>query len=254
MITIRLLGGAKKAVGKSVVDFDTPSASVTEILQFLTGISADSRLLHPRNLIVAVNGIDSGALQGRQTLAKSGDTVTIVTVVHGGAIHMLDRNYVSITGVTKITEDTGKLVDRLRAKHKDVSIQLVNTSAFLGIDHLLGVLRVTLEAEKRKIMLANRPETELLVRLACTGHISEAMKRAGLKKDEPGCFVAFSANSKALDQFVEQVEREFGTDDSVLDSSIKKKLLLANMLRIDANLDDDEFMQHLLERAAILVK
>lgn len=254
MITIRLLGGAKKAVGKSVVDFDVPSASVMEILQFLNGISADSRLLQPRNLIVAVNGVDSGALQGQQTLAKSGDTVTIVTVVHGGAIYMLDRIYVSITGVTKITEDAGRLVDRLRARHKDVSIQLVNASAVFGMDHLIGVLRLTLEAEKRKIMLANRPETELLARLACTGHISEAMKWAGLKKDEAGCFVAFSVDCKALDQFVEQVKREFETDDSVLDSSIKKRLRLASMLDMDANLDDYEFIHHLLERAAILVK
>ena len=254
MITIRLLGGAKKAVGKSAVEFDMPSASVTEILQFLTGLSADPRLLHPRNLIVAVNGIDSGALQGQQTLAKSGDIVTIVTVVHGGAIYMLDRNYVSIIGVTKITEDAGKLVDRLRAQHKGMLIQLTNASAVYGINHLLGVLRVTFEAEKRKIMLANRPETELLVRLACSGHISEAMKRAGLKKDEAGCFVAFSVDSKALKQFAEQVKREFETDDSVLDSSIKKRLRLASMLSMDANLDDDKFMQHLLERAAILVK
>ena len=40
MITIRLLGGAKKAVGKSAVNLDRPSASVSEILDFLTTISA----------------------------------------------------------------------------------------------------------------------------------------------------------------------------------------------------------------------
>jgi molybdopterin converting factor small subunit len=183
MITIRLLGGAKKAVGKPTVDLDRPSASVTEILQFLTGISADSRLLQPNNLIVAVNGVDSGALQGEQTQAKSGDTVTIVTVVHGGADYMIDNIHASIIGVRRIAGDAGKLIDRLRAEHKDVSIQAVNADAVYGTDHLLGVLRMTLEAEKRKIMIANKREIELLMRLACTDQISEAMMRAGLKNN-----------------------------------------------------------------------
>src|SRR5437867_11564861 len=117
MIAVRLLGGARKAVGKQTVDLDTPSASVTEILQFLTGISADPGRLQPNNLIVAVNGVDSAALQGQQTLARRGDTVTIITVVHGGAVYVFDSNHVSIIGVSKIAWDAGKLVDRLRAEH-----------------------------------------------------------------------------------------------------------------------------------------
>ncbi|HEX2557766.1 MAG TPA: hypothetical protein VHK86_05550, partial [Nitrososphaera sp.] len=72
MITIRLLGGAKKAVGKPAVNIEKPSASVSEILKFLQDISADSRLLQPNNLIVAINGVDSAALQGENTVAKSG--------------------------------------------------------------------------------------------------------------------------------------------------------------------------------------
>lgn len=86
MITIRLLGGAKKAVGKAFVELDRPKATVSEVLQFLTSIAAEPRLLQrPGNLIVAVNGVDSAALSGEETVAKAGDTVTVVTVVHGGS-------------------------------------------------------------------------------------------------------------------------------------------------------------------------
>jgi tRNA threonylcarbamoyladenosine modification (KEOPS) complex Cgi121 subunit/molybdopterin converting factor small subunit len=254
MITIRLLGGAKKAVGRPAVDFDRPSASVAEILQFLTSISTDKRLLQPNNLIVAVNGVDSAALQGQQTLAKSGDTVTVVTVVHGGADYVIDDNHVSILGVDKIAEDAGKLVDRLRARHAGVSMQAVDAGAVYGTDHLLGVLRVVLEAEKRGIMLANKRETELLLRLACTDQISEAMKRAGLKKGAPGCFVGFSKDSEALHLFSDQIRSEFKVDDLVLQPNREKSLRLASMLGINADFDDNEFLQYLLERAAILVK
>lgn len=254
MITIRLLGGAKKAIGKPAVDLDRPSASVAEILQFLTGISADARLLQPNNLIVAVNGVDSAALQGQQTLARSGDAVTIVTVVHGGADYTIDGNHASIIGVRKIVGDAGKLVDMLRAEHKNLWIQAVNADAVYGTDHLLGILRVTLEAEKRKVMLANRRETELLLRLGCTGQISEAMKRVGLKSNAAGCFVALSQDRKELRRFSDRIKGQFEVHDSVLEPSKQKKTMLAGVLGLKAKFDDSEFLQHLLERAAILVK
>lgn len=84
MITIRLLGGAKKAVGRPIVELDKIVASVSDILKFLQDISSQPRLLEPNNLIVAVNGTDSTAINGLATEVRDGDTVTILTVVHGG--------------------------------------------------------------------------------------------------------------------------------------------------------------------------
>lgn len=84
MITIRLLGGAKKAVGKPSVELDRQQSAVSEILSYLQGVSAEPRLLVPENLIVAVNGVDSAALEGLSTQVRDGDSVTVVTVVHGG--------------------------------------------------------------------------------------------------------------------------------------------------------------------------
>lgn len=254
MITIRLLGGSKKAVGKSSASLDRPAASVAEILQFLRDISTDSRNLQPNNLIVALNGVDSAALQGQQTLAKSGDIVTIVTVVHGGADHTMAGLHILITGIGRIVEDPGKLVDRLRAGNSAVSIQMVNADAVYGADHILGVLRMTLEAEKRKIMIANKRETELLLRIACTGQISEAIKRAGLKKDAAGCLLAFSQNDEELRKFSEKTKNEFELNDSVLAPNKEKKSRLAGLLGMGEKFDDDEFLQYLLERAAIVVK
>ena len=87
MITIRLLGGAKKALGgKASVQFEKPNATVFELLEFLQNQTSEGRLLNPGNLIIAVNGVDSAALSGMETVVKSGDTITVVTVVHGGGL------------------------------------------------------------------------------------------------------------------------------------------------------------------------
>ncbi len=254
MISIRLLGGAKKAVGKSAVDLDRPYASVSDILDFLTTISVEPRLLQRSNLIITLNDVDSASLRGHDTMVKSGDKVTIVTVVHGGMDCMLNNYHLSIVGVKRIMYNPGELVDRLRAQHSNVLIQAVNANSVYGEEHVKGVLRIVLEAEKRKIMLTNRRETELLIRLAGTNQISEAIRRSGLKKDTAGCFIAFSQDSESILQFERQIKSEFDLNDSVLKPSADKRIQLASMLGFTTNLDDSEFLQYLLEKAAILVR
>ncbi|MDP8889333.1 MAG: MoaD/ThiS family protein [Thermoproteota archaeon] len=254
MIAIRLLGGAKKAVGKPAVNLDQPYASISDILDFLTTISAEPRLLQRNNLIITLNDVDSASLHGHNTMVKSGDTVTIVTVVHGGMDCMLNSYHLSITGVQRIMHNPGKLVDMLRAQHSNVSIQAVNANSVYGEEHVRGVLRIALEAEKRKIMLTNRCETELLIRLTGTNQIAEAIRRAGLKKDTAGCFIAFSQDSESLRQFEGQIKSEFDLDNSVLKPSEDKRIRLASMLGLTTRLDDSEFLQYLLEKAAILIR
>lgn len=254
MITIRLLGGAKKAVGKPAVNLDRPYASISDILDFLTTISAEPRLLQRSNLIITLNDVDSASLHGHNTMVKSGDKVTIVTVVHGGMDCMLNGHHILITGVQRIMHDPGKLVDMLRAQHSNVSIQAVNANSVYGEEHVRGVLRIALEAEKRKIMLTNRCETELLIRLTGTNQIAEAIRRAGLKKDTAGCFIAFSQDSESLRQLERQIKSEFELNDSVLKPSEDKRIRLASMLGFTKKLDDSEFLQYLLEKAAILIR
>ena len=84
MITIKLLGGAKKAVGQSSVSLDRPSASIAEILKLLKDRAVQPKILDPSNILVTLNGADSAMLRGDDTTVKTGDIVTIVTVVHGG--------------------------------------------------------------------------------------------------------------------------------------------------------------------------
>jgi tRNA threonylcarbamoyladenosine modification (KEOPS) complex Cgi121 subunit/molybdopterin converting factor small subunit len=254
MITIRLLGGAKKAVGKPDVSLDRPTATISDILDYLTMISTEPHLLQRSNLIIALNDVDSASLQGNNTVVKSGDTLKIVTVVHGGGTHYtLDTYHVSITGIQKISYDPRELVDIIRAQRNNVSIQAVDAKAVYGEEHMLGVLRIALEAEKRNIMLANRCEIELLIRLAGTDQISEAIRRVGLKKGVAGCIIAFSQDNEALRQFEEWIKSEFTLNDSVLKPDEDKRIRLASMLGCPAKLDNGEFLQYLLEKAALVI-
>ncbi|MFL6344800.1 MAG: MoaD/ThiS family protein [Nitrososphaeraceae archaeon] len=84
MIDIKLLGGVKKAVGRSTLVLDRHVASISEILKFLKDNVGESKNLDTDNILVTINGADSSMLSRDENIVKTGDTVTIVTIVHGG--------------------------------------------------------------------------------------------------------------------------------------------------------------------------
>jgi tRNA threonylcarbamoyladenosine modification (KEOPS) complex Cgi121 subunit len=164
---------------------------------------------------------------------------------------------VLVAGVRRIDDnrDAGKLLDRLRAENPGVMVQAADAVAVYGRDHALGALDIALEAMTRKIMIANRPETEVLLRLACTDQIAEAMNRARLREGAAGCIIAFSSDAQALKKFGEQITQEFTLDDSVISQSGEKKKALAKTVGISPGTGDDgKFLNLLLERGAILVR
>ncbi|HEY7506150.1 MAG TPA: KEOPS complex subunit Cgi121 [Nitrososphaera sp.] len=254
MITIRLLGGAKKAVGgKASLELDTSTASVLEILRFLRNLAVEPRLLRRENLIIAINGADSSVLPGDDPVAKSGDVVTVVTVVHGGYIRKA-QSAIIVKGVAPMSSkmEPGQVIDEIREAHIGLSIQIVAADAVFGFEHAHRIAEMALEAQSRKIMLAKRVEADLLLRLACTDQISEAIARAGMKKGKPACVVALSGE-RGNHGFEKWLEKEFEVDDSVLEQTMKKKNRLSKMLGVSASCDNECLLDSLVERAAILV-
>jgi sulfur-carrier protein len=83
LIDIELLGGIKKAVGRSSLVLDKHVASISEILKFLKANIGNSNF-DTNNILVTINGADSSMVSRDEDIVKTGDTVTIVTIVHGG--------------------------------------------------------------------------------------------------------------------------------------------------------------------------
>ncbi|MGC2573339.1 MAG: MoaD/ThiS family protein [Candidatus Nitrosopolaris sp.] len=84
MIKLELLGGVKKAVGKSSVILEETRLPICEILMLLRRNVKEPGVLALNNILIAVNGVEYSSLDGTDTVVESGDTVTIVTVAHGG--------------------------------------------------------------------------------------------------------------------------------------------------------------------------
>ncbi|HEY6658914.1 MAG TPA: MoaD/ThiS family protein [Nitrososphaeraceae archaeon] len=84
MITLKLLGGVKFAMGKTSMVINKSQATVKEIIEELKNESRHTNILNEQNLIITVNGVDSSITGGKETVIKSGDILTIVTIIHGG--------------------------------------------------------------------------------------------------------------------------------------------------------------------------
>lgn len=83
MITVKLLGGAKKMVGKDQVSLEVSSIKVNEILERLRSMS-NSDNFNSTNMLIAVNGVELSVLGGLDAQVNDGDVVSIAPVVHGG--------------------------------------------------------------------------------------------------------------------------------------------------------------------------
>ena len=86
MIKINFTGGAKKWFNMSEMIIDKNSLSIGELLKHLISIKPKNTVeLDDKNLLIAVNGIDSSALKGYETKLKQNDVVNFIPIIHGGS-------------------------------------------------------------------------------------------------------------------------------------------------------------------------
>lgn len=71
-------------MGKTSLLIDKSQSTVKEIIEELKNQSINTKILNEQNLIITVNGVDSSVTGGKETVIKSGDILTIVTIIHGG--------------------------------------------------------------------------------------------------------------------------------------------------------------------------
>jgi tRNA threonylcarbamoyladenosine modification (KEOPS) complex Cgi121 subunit len=152
-----------------------------------------------------------------------------------------------------------KLVDQIRHRFENVYLQGFNTDAIFGLQHVVEALKITLEALKRGIVAANRPELDLLLRISCTTQISKAINHAGIKSGKCACFIMFSKNKRDLLKaryYALQSLPESDSPEFIVDATIRNTL--ATKLGLEAGsyflTDDSEFLKYLVERAALIRK
>ena len=184
MITVRLLGGAKKSFSTDRITIEKKEIPVQELLDYLVSQKPpDTPELDTDNILVAINGADSSALGGKAAIIHENDTVSIIPVIHGGSPRI--RFTVGGHNIEVFPVSAGApSLDDLRGKFPHTIIQAISKKYILNKSHIQKILAVSIHAKKRNIMLSKRLETDMLMRFAGTRQISYAISRAGAGKGD----------------------------------------------------------------------
>jgi tRNA threonylcarbamoyladenosine modification (KEOPS) complex Cgi121 subunit len=175
--------------------------------------------------------------------------------------YKLGTTFVLIIGAKPIeAKDIGAIVDDLRGISGQVSVQAIDADIVYGIEHLLEVMKVTLESKKRRIMIAKNPETDLLLRLSYTNQISAGLKYGGIKNNINCCFVIFAEDKNELLKVNEHINKSFDIDHSVLRPNEEKRMMISSKIGLKVrsalfNGDDGSiFMRFICEKSCLITR
>ena len=186
MITVKLIGGAKKSFSTEQLDIDKSDISIQELIDLLLKLKpADSPNLDTDNALIAVNGIDSSALDGKSTVIRNNDLVSVIPVIHGGSpkklLFEISKKQIQIIEIKGQKIIDVKFIDTLRKKYPKIYLQAVSSKFILNVGHFKKILFLSLESRKNNVLLSNKLETDILMRFALTTQISDAIMTVGIK-------------------------------------------------------------------------
>jgi molybdopterin converting factor small subunit/tRNA threonylcarbamoyladenosine modification (KEOPS) complex Cgi121 subunit len=185
MITIKLIGGAKKSFNSDQLQIDKFDITVNEILQLLLKIKPENTDFDIENILIAINGSDSSAMDGKNTIVRDGDVVSIIPVIHGGSskklLFEIDNRQIQVLEIRGQKTIDVKFIDDLRIKYPKIKFQAISSKFILNSSHLKKILSISINADKNNILLSNKIETDILMRFSMTLQISNAISSVGIK-------------------------------------------------------------------------
>ena len=202
MITVKLVGGAKKSFLQDQLVIDASDITILELFDLLLKLKPDNSLdFDIKNILIAINGVDSSAMNGQSTIIKNNDLVSIIPVIHGGSSKKLNfeisKKQIQVTEIKNQKTIDVKFIDELRKKFPKIQLQAISTTFVLNDSHLKKILSLSLESEKNNLLLSNKLETDILMRFALTTQISAAIDTVGIKSYSNFILIAIG-NKKIL--------------------------------------------------------
>ncbi len=257
MITVKLVGGAKKSFSTEKLEINESDITIQKLLDLLLEKKpTDTPELDTENILIAVNGVDSSAIEGKDTKIKNNDLVSIIPVIHGGSTKKLTfqvlKKQIQIIEIKGQKTIDVKFLDKLRKKYPKIQLQAVSSDFILNNYHLKKILSLSLESQKNNVLLSNRLETDILMRFAITRQISEAIKNAGIKPKTNFILIAIGNKISLNSLYNELLPLSVSLFTKNNESFLKKHFKITKK-QIDSVYSKNPIEDILIEKAAILL-
>ena len=257
MISVKFVGGAKKSFPEEQLQIDKSDISIQELIDLILKLkSADSPELDTKNILIAINGVDSSALDGVNTMLKNNDLVSIIPVIHGGASKKLSfeitKKQIQIIEIKGQTTIDVKFIDNLRKKYPKIQLQAISSNFIINNSHLKKILSLSLESEKNDILLSKKLEVDILMRFALTTQISRAILSVGIKPKTNFILIAIG-NKKTLNSLYAELLPMSTTLFSKNNTLFLQKNFKITKKQLDVVYSKTPLEDILVEKAAILL-
>lgn len=256
MITIKLLGGAKKSFGADIISADLDNKTIRDLLEHLASIKPKNTLeLDTKNILVAVNGVDSSALQGQDTSLKPGDTVSIIPVIHGGSRMQfkIGSQSVELFCVSRQKNQNYEFLDSIRKKFPDLVLEGISSRCILSPTHAKKIVGLSLYAQKHKLLLSKKLQTDILLRFASTTQISLAIKTVGIDGERDFTIIAIGKKS-SQNRLYGHLSDHLSSPHYAKNSKHLQRLFKISKDHIRSVSSQTPLEDLLAERAAVLIK
>jgi len=258
MIHIKFLGGAKKTFSTGEITIDDTNLTIQTLLDLLKSKKPpNTPELDVNNLLIAVNGVDSSALDGKNTQLHDNDVISIIPVIHGGSNSrtqfQINKMLIEIFEINSKSRLNVDLLDNLRKKFPNLILQGIETRFVLSKSHAKKIIQISLEAKKNQIMLSKKIETDILMRFACTTQISKAIKTVGIKTRKNFLIMALGNKSYLNKLHSELIPHLNSKIISTNNSDFIKKQFKISKKQIDSVASSYPLEDILAEKAAILL-
>jgi tRNA threonylcarbamoyladenosine modification (KEOPS) complex Cgi121 subunit/molybdopterin converting factor small subunit len=257
MFTVKFVGGAKKSFPVEQLKIDQSNLSIQELINLLLELKpTDTPKLDTDNVLIAINGADSSAMDGKSTIIQENDLVSIIPVIHGGSSKKV--NFEFSKKIIQVIEIKGqksidvKFIDDIRKKYPKIILQAVSSNYILNNYHLKKIISLSIESEKNNILLSNKLETDILMRFALTTQISDAIKNVGIKPNTNFTIIAIG-NKKTLNSLYLELKPISILMFSKNNESFLKKRFKITAKHTDSIISKNPLADILVEKAAVLL-
>ena len=257
MVTVKLVGGAKKLFSTDQLEFEIDDITIERLLELLLEIKPkNTPILDTDNILIAINGADSSSMEGKLTQIKNSDLVSIIPIIHGGSNKKIiiknGKKLIQIVEIKGSKEIDVSFLDDLRKDFPKIKLQAISSKFILNSYHLKKILSISTTSEKEDILLSNKLETDILMRFAATKQIADAIISAGIKPKNNFILIAIG-NKPILDKLYQKLNplviEIFSKDNSLF---LKKHFKITKK-QLDSIYSKTPLEDLLIEKGAILV-
>ncbi len=257
MVTIRFVGGAKKSFSTDQLELDIEDITLEELLEILLKEKPENTpSLDIKNILVAINGADSSAMEGKLTRIKKNDLISIIPIIHGGSnkriMITLGKKTIQILEIKGSKKINVTFLENLRKEFPKIKLQGISSEFVLNLNHLKKIVNISILSEKEKILLSKKIETDILMRFTATKQIGEAINFAGIKSNKNFILIAIGSknNLNKLFQKLSPLTIEMFSKDN---SKFLKNHFKIPKKQLDSVHSKNPLEDILIEKGAILV-